>query len=104
MNLENIVNKIGLNDFMFVCIFIGYIIAMLNDFIVSFMNYLNEKSWRINDYEKIIYDYIGTYDGIDIEEKEIIINAHNNYKKRLNKVNNIENLKNKISNLFKKKK
>lgn len=104
MNLENIVNDIGLVDFMFICFCIGYVTCMIHDILFSFIDYINNKVWYVRDYEKIIYTYVGPYDGIGIEEEEIIVNAHINYEKRLNKRKNIENLKNKIANLFKKKK
>lgn len=73
-----------MNDKTFL-IFLGFLICSLHDVLLSLSNFLNEKAWRVHDYEKIISRYVGTYDAEDNKEKEIILNAHIEYEQRLKK-------------------
>lgn len=86
-------NKIS--DYIMLGFLLGGLTSMLHEIICSLTNYLNNKTWKTKDYEKIIDKYIFTinYDK-DIEEYTtiyipiieedlaIIIEAKNNNQKR----------------------
>lgn len=82
----------------FICFgFIGGIIfSMLQDLNTSIMNYLNEKAWKVRDYERIIFMNLRPYDIDTIEDKEIVCNAINNYEKRITKRKNLDRFLNKF--------
>ena len=106
--LESLFNDFGLVDYTFIFISIGGFWSIFYDIICSFCAYIQEKAWRVSDYEKIIYKLNElnnlNFLNLDFEEKEVYYNAIDSYNKRLRKLKNMEKLKNKIANLFKKKK
>ena len=63
-----------MNDKIFFA-FLGYLICLLHDVLLSLNNFLNEKAWRVHDYEKIIFRYVDEYDAdrINILTKEDIL-------------------------------
>lgn len=69
-------------EYILVVFILGMIFNMIQDLIMSLINYLNDKAWLVRDYEEIIYNYLNCYDVVDFEEKEIICIAVNNYNKR----------------------
>ena len=94
--MEEIFNNYSLSDILLIGFFIGIIFNMIQDIIISLIDYLQEKAWRVKDYEKIIYEYLNTYDVYTDEEKEIIATARNNYNKKLKKRKKIDNFFNKF--------
>ena len=65
-------NNIEINNY----IFLGMVIGAIFQLIDSLSNYLMEKSWKAKDYERIIYNYLNTYDTADYNEKKIIADVH----------------------------
>lgn len=61
---------------------------------MSITNYLNEKAWKVRDYERIIYMNLTPYDVV--LDKEIVFNAINNYEKRETKIKNLDRFLNKF--------
>lgn len=90
--MEELLNTMTVSDIFIGGFILGIIFNMINDVILSLIDYLKEKAWRVNDYEKIISRYVGKYDGEDNEEKEIILNAHIEYEKILKKRKNLDKL------------
>ena len=88
--MEELLKTMNVSDIFFGGFILGMIFNMINDVISSLIDYLREKAWRVSDYEEVIYNYLGSYDGKDAEEKEIIINAHLEHTKRMNKRKNLD--------------
>ncbi len=61
---------------------------------MSITNYLNEKAWKVRDYERIIYMNLTPYDVV--LDKEIVFNAIKNYEKREIKRKNLDRFLNKF--------
>ena len=59
-------NNIEINNY----IFLGMVIGAIFQLIDSLSNYLMEKSRKERDYERIIYNYLNTYDTADYNEKK----------------------------------
>ena len=85
-----------INNFIFSIFVSGVLFNMLQDLIMSITNYLNEKAWKVRDYEKIIYMNLRPYDIDTIEDKEIVFNAIKNYEKRETKRKNLDRFLNKF--------
>ena len=98
--MEEFLSNYDLHDIFIAGFFIGVLFNIVQDLIFSLIDYLQNKSWLIKDYEKIIYEYICTSDVVDDQEKEIIAIARNNYNKHLVIVKRRNDIFNK---LFKKK-
>ena len=98
--MEVLFNNYSVSDILIFGFVGGFLFNMVYSLGFSLMNYLDEKSFRVKDYEMIIFKYLGTCDVFTEEEKEIIATARNNYVKRMNKGKKISDLLNK----FKKKK
>lgn len=75
--LENISN----NQF-FTIFFLGWVFSCINDVVLSFINYIQNKGWRCIKYEKIIYKYMDLYTSEDKEEIELIASIYNKFDKR----------------------
>lgn len=85
--MENLTN----NEFMSI-IFLGWVLSMLYDIILSIINYFNEKAWLVNDYEKIIATYLNTYVTVDNKEKKLIAQAKEKVEKRNERRKKIKSL------------
>ena len=85
-----------INNFIFSIFVSGILFNMLQDLIMSIINYLNEKAWKVRDYERIIGKNLEPYDVYTIEDKEIVCNAINNYEKREIKRKNLDRFLNKF--------
>lgn len=85
-----------INNFIFGIFILGILFNMLQDLITSIINYLNEKAWKVRDYERIIGKNLKPYDVDTIEDKEIVCNAINNYEKREIKRKNLDRFLNKF--------
>ena len=94
--MEEILSNYSVSDILIFGFIIGMVFNMIQDIIMSLIDYLREKAWRVNDYEKVIYEHVGSWDGDDAEEKEIINNAHVEYEKRLQKRKNLDKFLNKF--------
>lgn len=77
-----------INNFIFSIFVSGILFNMLQDLIMSITNYLNEKAWKVRDYERIIYMNLTPYDVV--LDKEIVFNAIKNYEKREIKRKNLD--------------
>ena len=85
-----------INNFIFSIFVSGILFNMLQDLIMSITNYLNEKAWKVRDYERIIFMNLRPYDIDTIEDQEIVCNAINNYEKREIKRKNLDRFLNKF--------
>lgn len=85
-----------INNFIFGIFILGILFNMLQDLIMSITNYLNEKAWKVRDYERIICMNLKPYDVDTIEDKEIVCNAIKNYEKRETKRKNLDRFLNKF--------
>ena len=85
-----------ISDFMFFGFIGGIIFSMLQDLNTSIINYLNEKAWKVRDYERIIYMNLTPFDVVLVEDKEIVFNAIKNYEKREIKRKNLDRFLNKF--------
>ena len=85
-----------INNFIFVIFILGVLFNMLQDLIMSIIDYLNEKAWKVRDYERIIYMNLTPYDVVLVEDKEIVFNAIKNYEKREIKRKNLDRFLNKF--------
>lgn len=85
-----------INNFIFGIFILGILFNMLQDLIMSITNYLNEKAWKVRDYERIIFMNLKPYDVDTIEDKEIVFNAIKNYEKREIKRKNLDRFLNKF--------
>jgi hypothetical protein len=83
-----------INNFIFSIFVSGILFNMLQDLIMSIINYLNEKAWKVRDYERIIYMNLTPYDVV--LDKEIVFNAIKNYEKREIKRKNLDRFLNKF--------
>lgn len=85
-----------INDFICFGFCVGIMFSMLQDLIMSITNYLNEKAWKVRDYERIICMNLGPYDVVLVEDIEIVFNAIKNYEKREIKRKNLDRFLNKF--------
>lgn len=95
-----------INNFIFSIFVSGILFNMLQDLITSIINYLNEKAWRVIDYEEIFYKIDQVYMNYDakndltenLSKEEILLvnEGINNYKKRLQKRKNLDRFLNKF--------
>lgn len=85
-----------INDFICFGFFVGFVFSMLQDLIFSITDYLREKAWKVQDYERIIGKNLKPYDVDTIEDKEIVCNAIKNYGKREIKRKNLDRFLNKF--------
>lgn len=85
-----------INDFICFGFFVGIMFSMLQDLIMSITNYLNEKAWKVRDYERIICMNLRPYDVVLVEDIEIVFNAIKNYEKRETKRKNLDRFLNKF--------
>jgi len=93
--MEEVLSVYQINDILIIGFIIGMVFNMIQDLITSLMNYLNEKAWRVRDYERILYR---TYEDIKYDEEDIecMGEAVINYKKRLQKRENLDKFLNKF--------
>lgn len=84
------------NNFIVGIFVLGVLFNMLQDLIMSIIDYLREKAWKVRDYERIIFMNLRPYDIDTIEDKEIVCNAINNYEKRETKRKNLDRFLNKF--------
>lgn len=75
---------------------LGILFDMLQNLIMSITNYLNEKAWRVRDYERIICMNLRPYDVVLTEDIGIVFNAIKNYEKREIKRKNLDRFLNKF--------
>lgn len=85
-----------INNFIFSIFVSGILFNMLQDLIMSITNYLNEKAWKVRDYERIICMNLRPYDVVLVEDIEIVFNAIKNYEKREIKRKNLDRFLNKF--------
>ena len=85
-----------IKDFICFGFFCGFVFSMLQDLIMSITNYLNEKAWKVRDYERIICMNLRPYDVVLVEDIEIVFNAIKNYEKRETKRKNLDRFLNKF--------
>lgn len=90
--MENILKNLSLSDVFIFGFFFGMLFSMLHDVVISLTNYLTEKSWRISDYERIIYENLEQYDVFGDRDKELVSRARVNYLIRLKRKNRLDNL------------
>ena len=102
--MNELLSTYNASDILLFGFFMGILFDMIENLIFSLIDYLQNKACLVKDYEKIIYENIGTWDGDDDKEKEIIAIARNNYNEHLKKVKRMDNIFSKFSRLFKKKK
>lgn len=88
--IENITS-----DQFFTIFWICYLFFLIVEIIQSIINFINERAWLVNDYEKIIAKNLNTYDVIDNKEKKLIAQAKEKIEKR-------ELRRQKLNKLFKK--
>lgn len=86
----------SIDKLIFNAFILGLIFNMLQDLIMSIIDYLREKAWKVRDYERIIYMNLRPYDIDTIEDQEIVCNAINNYEKRETKRKNLDRFLNKF--------
>jgi len=93
--MEEILKHMNGNDYFIYGFMCGIIFTMFYNIILSLTNYITEKAWKINDYERILYK---TYNDEQYNEKDIecMGQAVLNYKKRLDKRKKIDNFFNKF--------
>ena len=89
--LKNISSEQFFSIFFFGCGF-----CMLHDILLSIINYINEKAWLVNDYEKMIVKYLNLNDVDNNKERKLISNARE-------KISKSERLKGKFKMIFRKK-
>lgn len=89
--LKNISSEQFFSIFFFGCGF-----CILHDILSSIINYINERAWLVNDYEKIIVKYLDLNDVDNNKEKKLISNAREKILKR-------EIRKGKLKMIFRKK-
>lgn len=80
--MENILNNYSISDILIAGFVFGTIFCMIQDLIISLIDYLNYKAWLVRDYEELIYNNLKVEDVLLLEEKDIVIEAVNNYSKR----------------------
>lgn len=85
-----------INDFICFGFIVGFTFSMLQNLIMSITDYLREKAWKVQDYERIIFMNLRPYDIDTIEDQEIVCNAINNYEKREIKRKNLDRFLNKF--------
>lgn len=95
-----------INNFIFGIFILGILFNILQDLIMSITNYLNEKAWKVLDYEEIFYKIDQVYMNYDakndltenLSKEEILLvnEGINNYKKRLQKRKNLDRFLNKF--------
>lgn len=93
--MESVLSDYSLNNITLYCFTLGIMFNMMQDLIMSLINYLNNKAWRVNDYERILYK---TYEDIKYDDKDIecMGQAIVNYKKYLNQKEKREKFLNKF--------
>ncbi len=72
----------NISDIIVVSFFLGMVFNMIDDIIHSLIDYLNNKVWLVRDYEELIYNNLNVEDVLLLEEKDIVIEAINNYSER----------------------
>lgn len=80
-------NNIEINNY----IFLGMVIGAIFQLIDSLSTYLMEKSWKTKDYERIIYNYLNTYDTADYNEKRIIADVHAKFERNIKRQKALQN-------------
>ena len=80
-------NNIEINNY----IFLGMVIGAIFQLIDSLGTYLMEKSWKTKDYERIIYNYLNTYDTADYNEKRIIADVHAKFERNIKRQKALQN-------------
>lgn len=92
-----------INNFIFSIFISGILFNMLQDLIISITDYLREKAWKVQDYERIISNYIYSTDLMDkvfkdnnISDHELVTNAYVNYRKREIKRKNLDRFLNRF--------
>lgn len=85
-----------INNFICFGFIVGFTFYMLQDLMFSIIDYLKEKAWNVQDYERIIGKNLKPYDVDTIEDKEIVCNAIKNYEKREIKRKNLDRFLNKF--------
>ena len=97
----------------FILIFAGFFTCMIYGLIFSFTNYLNDKAWRVYDYEKTLYYLYDNFFNKNMDVKSAIVNATHSsgshsledayisYSEKLERKNNYKKYFNKIKNFFK---
>ena len=58
--------------------FSGVTCSFFYSLITSIYNAIENKMWKIKDYERIIHEHLGTYDAKDENDKLIIARAKRN--------------------------
>lgn len=104
--MEELLSNYSLSDIFIFGFFIGMVFNIIQDIIMSLIDYLSEKAWRVIDYEEIFYKIDQVYMNYDakndltenLSKEEILLvnEGINNYKKRLQKRKNLDRFLNKF--------
>lgn len=95
-------------------ILLGYLLCFFNHIILTLFDYLQEKSWRINDYERALYliqksfyennlDIPSVYAHVEHTTNRAMLRAYGEYSDKLDRKNIFKKYKDKIKSIFKRK-
>ena len=95
--MEQLLNNYSLSDIIIFSFFAGIIFNIIQDLINSLIEYIQNKAWLVNDYERIIYSY-NKNSAFEFSEEDMNIEdeAIKNYEKRMKKRENLEKFLNKF--------
>ena len=102
--MESLINNVDLSDMMIISLIAGYIFCILEHGLERFLDYLECKAWRINDYERIIY-LLNKENSLSFtdEDFETMYEAINNYAITLEREEKRKEKREKFLNKFRKK-
>lgn len=70
------------NELIMTCIFIGIIFALIYSVIISALNAIDQKAWKVKDYEELIATYIKPEQTYCLQHKIKTEEAITDYQKR----------------------
>lgn len=83
--LLDLFSKIGIGNYTFGFIFLGFLFSIIYDIVLIIINYFLNKQYLIIDYEKLLYYFVDDENTYILSKKElsILYEACDNYKTRM---------------------